>query len=78
MLVKENKKYTQILSDAGIDVRSCWPPAHQQEYHKSVLDIGSYPNADYVYDGIIDLPIGSGLEDEHIEYVIQVLKENGL
>lgn len=70
---KEKEGMMSELEKMGIDIRSCWPPAHQQPYHKKYA-AGEYPNADYVYKKIIHLPIGSGLPMEDVDYVIESIK----
>lgn len=61
------------LNQNGVDTRICWPPVHHQRYHKHLFE-GTYPSADHLGTSIINLPMGNGLQQEHVRYVIETLR----
>jgi len=71
---RERDRLDRHLNAAGIDTRMAFPPIHQQPYLKRRYKFGSYPNADAVFDRVISLPMGNGLREEEIDYVIDQTK----
>ncbi len=61
------------LNKNGIDTRICWPPVHSQRYHKHLFD-GTYPSAEHLTASMINLPMGNGLQEEHVHYVIETFR----
>ena len=58
------------LNDAGVDTRRAFPPIHQQPYLKGRCISNGCPNADQVFDRVLSLPMGNGLREDEIDYVI--------
>jgi len=65
----------KYLNNNGIDTRICWLPAHRQEYHKTIFSNENLPNSEKISSQIINLPIGNGLSDEEVDYVINTFNK---
>ena len=72
---KKRDKIISYLNANGIDTRICWLPAHMQQYHSKMFN-GKYPNSESIASRIINLPIGNMLEDDDINYVVDILKKS--
>jgi perosamine synthetase len=60
----------KYLNDNGVDTRICWLPAHEQEYHNKIFPNEILPNSEKIASQIINLPMGNGLTEEEVDYVI--------
>jgi perosamine synthetase len=60
-------------NDIGVSVH--FMPVHQHIYYKETfnLDDKKYPVASSIFPRLISLPIYPGMQDEHVEKVIDVL-----
>lgn len=63
-----------FLQERGIEARRYfWPPVHRQKLYHRVWDRRPLPITDRVSNGILDLPIYSGLRDEDVSRVCEAL-----
>ncbi len=65
----------KYLNNNGVDTRICWLPAHQQEYHKTIFSNENLPNSEKIAQEIINLPMGNGLTEEDVDYVINTFNK---
>lgn len=68
---KERNELIKYLNKMTIDTRIPWPPVHQQPYHKAIVGQVKCPNADNVFTRVLSLPIGNGMSETDIGYVIE-------
>ncbi|MHA1251555.1 MAG: DegT/DnrJ/EryC1/StrS family aminotransferase [Candidatus Helarchaeota archaeon] len=75
ILVDEDKRdiLNKKLNSADIETRICWKPAHLQPYISKYIKYDKYPNAEFLYKKVINLPIGNAMNEEQVDYVIEVL-----
>jgi len=76
ILVTKNKRnyLRNFLSKNGVDTRICFPPIYSQKYQKGLVKKYHHPGSELVYSKIINLPIGNGLTENDIHYVIKKVK----
>lgn len=66
----------KFLNTNGVDTRIPWPPAHVQPYHSHKLAFGELPNATFLYQRVLSLPIGNAISMDDVEYVVQIVKNH--
>ena len=77
ILVNKDKRdsINKKLNENGVDTRICWVPAHKQDYHSKIFKNEKLPNSEHIASSIINLPMGNGLTQENVDYVIKTFKE---
>ena len=71
VMVDNKSAVLDQLQQAGIDARTIWPPLDVQPCLTSRLENGGGPNADYIYQHTISLPLSNGITDEEVDTVIK-------
>lgn len=72
---KKRNELQKYLKDKGIDTLIHYPlPMHlQQAYEDLGFEKGSFPIAEKISNEVLSLPIWYGMEDDEIDYVIEVV-----
>jgi len=68
-------KLNSYLNRKGIETRICWPPVHKQKCHLKIFKNYNLPGAESIYSKIINLPMGNGLTENEVMYVVQSVKK---
>ena len=65
------------LKEKGIETSVHFIPLHRQPFYKNTFgyDSKDFPNAEWIYERSISLPIYPGMKDEEIDYVIENVME---
>jgi len=74
----EREKFREKLRDNGVETLVHYPiPAHKQTAFKNLgYGPGDFPNAEYLADNIVSLPIHPYLSEQDIEQVIRAVKNS--
>jgi len=64
------------MRDESIECRRLWPPLHAMAPYRDCLSFG-VGNADGLYEHGLNIPSSVGLDDAHLERVVQALKRHG-
>jgi len=68
----------EYLKEKNIETTIMFRPVHMQPYFKSRFNIQKrYPNAEFIGDNTLVLPLHVGMTIEDVEYVVNTLKEVG-
>jgi perosamine synthetase len=74
MWVDEQRPMIKHLLDNGVQCRPFWVPMNQLPMYKNNLYINDNDSSDMVYKHCISIPSSTGLTDEEVEKVIQVIQ----
>jgi perosamine synthetase len=74
MWVDEQRPMIKHLLDNGVQCRPFWVPMNQLPMYKNNLYINDNDNSDMVYKHCISIPSSTGLTDDEVEKVIQVIQ----
>lgn len=61
------------MMEKGIEGRVMWKPVHMQTYYETSVDRRHYPNAEYIFDRVLSLPIGNGMPISDTDYVVSTI-----
>lgn len=67
IISRNRNRWRSLLENKGIPTGG-WP-----SYHRD-FDWGAFPAARYLKDSILTLPVNQGLDERHVEYIIQCVK----
>ena len=76
-IVVENRDELQAkLKEKGIPTAVHYPiPLNKQPIFENMSHVGEIPNAEYVAEHVISLPMSAWLKDEDMDYVVTAIKE---
>ena len=72
--VEKRDSIIKLLNENGVGTRICWLPTHKQDYHRKIFE-GNYPNSELLASRIINLPMGNGLTEKDVNYVVKVFNK---
>ena len=64
--------FCAAMDDYGIDVKT-WTAVHKQPLYSHMP--GYFPNADYISERVVLLPIGNTLDEREVHYVTEVVRD---
>jgi dTDP-4-amino-4,6-dideoxygalactose transaminase len=69
-------KFIEKMTKSGIGTSVHYKPLHRMTYYKKKYDLKPemFPNAEWVYERCVCLPIYSALADDHLAYIIKTVK----
>jgi len=67
MLIDSQEEFCKKMYSKGIEVKT-WTPVHKQPIYSTKR---SYPNADYIAERIVLLPIHNKLNEEDVKYIAE-------
>jgi dTDP-4-amino-4,6-dideoxygalactose transaminase len=68
----QRNKILEQLERHKIPYRIPWMPIHKQPIYNIHAKC---PNAEWIYEHVISLPIGNAMPEEHVRYVVDTIKE---
>jgi perosamine synthetase len=73
----ERNSFIEKLREKGIETSVHFIPLHRHPYYRNTFgyDAKDFPNAEWVFERSISLPIYPGMTDEEIHYVIDSLSD---
>lgn len=76
-IVVENRDELQAkLKEKGIPTAVHYPiPLNKQPIFEKMSHVGEIPNAEYVAEHVISLPMSAWLKDEDMDYIVATIKE---
>lgn len=76
-IVVENRDELQAkLKEKGIPTAVHYPiPLNKQPIFENMSHVGEIPNAEYVAEHVISLPMSAWLKDEDMDYIVAAIKE---
>ena len=76
-IVVENRDELQAkLKEKGIPTAVHYPiPLNKQPIFENMSHVGAIPNAEYVAEHVISLPMSAWLKDEDMDYIVAAIKE---
>ncbi|WP_303840313.1 DegT/DnrJ/EryC1/StrS aminotransferase family protein [Selenomonas ruminantium] len=76
-IVVENRDELQAkLKEKGIPTAVHYPiPLNKQPIFENMSHVGEIPNAEYVAEHVISLPMSAWLKDEDMDYIVAVIKK---
>lgn len=76
-IVVENRDELQAkLKEKGIPTAVHYPiPLNKQPIFENMSHVGEIPNAEYVSEHVISLPMSAWLKDEDMDYIVAAIKE---
>ena len=76
-IVVENRDELQAkLKEKGIPTAVHYPiPLNKQPIFENMSHVGEIPNAEYVAEHVISLPMSAWLKDEDMDYIVAAVKE---
>ena len=74
VLVENRDAVNRAINAAGIDTRFCYHlPLYRQPLFAAYAAGAHCPNAEWVGDRVINLPVYSGLSDDEVTYIVQTV-----
>lgn len=72
----DRNKFIKEMTERGIGTSVHYKPLHRMTYYKEKYDLSPdmFPNAEWVFQRCVCLPIFSAMTDEQLEYVIKTVK----
>jgi perosamine synthetase len=70
----ERYSLNKFINEYGIETRIPWPPVHLQPYHRGRVGNVYCPNAEFVYEHILSLPIGNAMTESEALSVVDAIK----
>ena len=69
--------FIEKLRERGIETSVHFIPLHRHSYYKNAFGLtpGDFPNAEWIYERSISLPIYPGMTDEEVGYVIEQVSD---
>lgn len=67
-------RYVKLLGKKGIEARTFWKPVHLQEPYKHAVCTDALEITEGVLDKISTLPCSTGITDDEIETVADILR----
>ncbi|WP_028128653.1 DegT/DnrJ/EryC1/StrS aminotransferase family protein [Selenomonas sp. AE3005] len=76
-IVVENRDELQAkLKEKGIPTAVHYPiPLNKQPIFENMSHVGAIPNAEYVAEHVISLPMSAWLKDKDMDYIVEAIKE---
>ena len=76
-IIVENRDELQAkLKEKGIPTAVHYPiPLNKQPIFEHMSHVGEIPNAEYVAEHVISLPMSAWLKDEDMDYIVSMIKE---
>ena len=73
----ENRDELQAkLKEKGIPTAVHYPiPLNKQPIFENMSHVGEIPNAEYVAEHVISLPMSAWLKDEDMDYIVAAVRE---
>jgi dTDP-4-amino-4,6-dideoxygalactose transaminase len=72
----DRKAFMEYLCEKGIQTSIHYPPVHLFSYYKKILPLDSrLPLTEYVGSREVTLPLFPSMEEQHIEYVVECIKD---
>jgi dTDP-4-amino-4,6-dideoxygalactose transaminase len=69
----DRNTFIEKLREKGIQTSVHFIPLHRHPFYRDTfgVDAGDYPNAEWIFERSISLPIYPGMSDEEVDYVIE-------
>ena len=76
-LATDRNSLIEKLRERGIETSVHFIPLHRHSYYKNTFGVmpGDFPNAEWLYERILSLPIFPGMTDRHVDYVIEQVSD---
>jgi dTDP-4-amino-4,6-dideoxygalactose transaminase len=76
-LTIDRNGFIEKLRERGIETSVHFIPLHRHPYYKNAFGLmpGDFPNAEWIYERSISLPIYPGMTDEEVSYVIEQVSD---
>lgn len=76
ILSNKRNKIIEALRENQIGLRICWLPAHKQPSMLKDFGKADFPNAEFVYDRVLNLPIGNTISDDDVLKVCDIVNRS--
>ena len=73
-MIKKSNQFRKYLNVNNIESRKFWKPMHLQKPYKSCLKT-SMKNTEYIWNKVITLPSGTGLNNRDLNKIANVIKK---
>ena len=76
-LTIDRNAFIEKLRERGIETSVHFIPLHRHPYYRDAFGVvpGDFPNAEWIYERSISLPIYPGMTDEEVSYVIEQVSD---
>ena len=74
LMIKKSNQFRKYLNVNNIESRKFWKPMHLQKPYKSCLKT-SMKNTEYIWNKVITLPSGTGLNNRDLNKIANVIKK---
>jgi perosamine synthetase len=76
-LTIDRNLFIEKLRERGIETSVHFIPLHRHPYYKNAFGLtpGDFPNAEWIYERSVSLPIYPGMTDEEVSYVIEQVSD---
>ena len=73
----DRAEFIEKLQEQGIGTSVHFIPLHRQPFYKNKFSYSTadFPQAEWVYERIVSLPVYPGMSDGEVQYVIQTVKD---
>jgi perosamine synthetase len=73
----DRSSFIEKLRERGIETSVHFIPLHRQPFYRDTFgyDSKDFPNAEWIYERSVSLPIYPGMKDEEVDYVIENVME---
>ncbi len=74
----ERDDVTRLMTEKGVDFRLSFPPIPLQPVYRQLYGYraGDFPRAENIFNSFIDIPCWAGMNKEHVDRVIEVVKKS--